>query len=250
MHDIKLTPKLRQVLAQRHILPKFDSGSNALDRIERLVFDDNLHVSDWTQHVVRDGKVMVIGSLGYMSYAHSPAHRFSTGAFCSLGANVRMMRANHPYERVSTHPISYGPVYAQMARDLGVKNPKINKHYNGMPAPTRVGHDVWIAADVILAGGLTIGTGAVIGSGAIVTKDVSPYAIVVGVPGKVIKYRFPPDLIQRLLETRWWEYSIDVLADFSFENPSEFCDLFEKKRQSLDKRATGFLNSEEILKNQ
>lgn len=62
-------------------------------------------------------------------------------------------------------------------------------------------------------GGLTIGDGAVIGAGAVVTKDVSPYAIVVGNPAKEIKKRFSEQIISELIDIKWWDFPIEVLAD-------------------------------------
>lgn len=70
---------------------------------------------------------------------------------------------------------------------------------------TTIGHDVWIAANAIIKQGITIGDGAVVGAGAFVNKDVPPYAIVVGTPAKILKYRFEEDVINKLNESRYWE---------------------------------------------
>jgi len=77
---------------------------------------------------------------------------------------------------------------------------------------TRVGHDVWIGDNSVIMSGLTIGTGAVIGAGAVVTKDVPPYAIVAGIPGRILRYRFDERTIDRLLASRWWEYGDAVVG--------------------------------------
>ena len=70
---------------------------------------------------------------------------------------------------------------------------------------TIIENDVWLGANVIVKQGVHIGNGAVIGAGAVVTKDIPDYAIAVGVPAKVIKYRFEEEKIQMLLESKWWE---------------------------------------------
>ena len=71
-----------------------------------------------------------------------------------------------------------------------------------------IGNDVWIGANVKIIGGRKIGTGAIIGANAVVTKDVPDYAIVAGVPAKIIRFRFPPQVIDALLESKWWEFNI------------------------------------------
>ncbi|MFB9224735.1 CatB-related O-acetyltransferase [Paracoccus cavernae] len=247
MHNVKINPAIRNLLESRHIFPKVGGETSSFDRIERIIFDEKLKVSDFTLHFVREGRLMILGSLGYMSYAHSPIHRFSTGAFCSIASDLKMMRANHPHERVSTHPLSFGPYYIGLARELGAKSTKIASRYNGMPGPAKIQNDVWIAADVTIAGDITIGTGAVIAGGAVVTKDVPPYAIVGGVPAKVIKYRFPPELIARLLATEWWNYPLEVLAEFSFDDPEAFCTAFERRKSEFKKKEPRWFVAKDIM---
>ena len=78
-------------------------------------------------------------------------------------------------------------------------------------ADTFIGHDVWIGTNAIILPWVTVGTGAVIGAGSVVTKDVSPYAIVGWVPAKVIKYRFEPDIIDKLIVSEWWNWDIEKI---------------------------------------
>lgn len=84
-----------------------------------------------------------------------------------------------------------------------------------------IGNDVWIGSRALIMGGVTIGNGAVVGAGAVVTKDVPPYAIVGGVPTKIIRYRFSPDVIERLLDLNWWNMSDDLLKEHIMLFPKE-----------------------------
>ena len=84
---------------------------------------------------------------------------------------------------------------------------------------TVIGNDVWIGESVVIIDGLKIGTGSIIAAGAVVTKDVEPYSIVGGVPAKLIRFRFEKDIVQKLLNSKWWELSetefIDNISTFN-----------------------------------
>ena len=75
------------------------------------------------------------------------------------------------------------------------------------------GNDVFIGAKVTILDGGTIGDGAVIGAGAVVSKDIPPYAVAVGCPIRIIRYRFPEEIRNKLLEIQWWNFSEDNLQD-------------------------------------
>lgn len=120
------------------------------------------------------------------------------GQFCSISDEVVIGGAEHPIEWVSTSPVF------QNVKHSGPKK-RFSKHdFEGI-ARTHIGNDVWIGRRAIVKAGVNIGDGAVVGSGAVVTKDVPPYAIVAGMPAKVIKYRFDEDTIAQLLKTKWWD---------------------------------------------
>ena len=141
------------------------------------------------------------------------------GKYCSISKNVRVQFLTHPSSFVSTNPIFY---LTEDNLPLGKGN--VSFEYkptlpNGYYA--EIGNDVWIGEDVIIKGGVRIGDGAIIGMGAVVTKDVPPYAIVGGVPARIIKYRFNNDIIQKLLKIQWWNWSPEIIK----ERKDDFSDI-------------------------
>lgn len=125
----------------------------------------------------------------------------SIGAFCSIAKNVHFTEGNHPLQCITTSQIIYNSEFGfcnnnVSIHDLETRNDK-----------SKIGNDVWIGRDVTILPSVNIGDGAVIGTGAVVNRDIPPYAIAVGVPAKVIKYRFTPDEIEKLLKIKWWNWS-------------------------------------------
>ena len=134
--------------------------------------------------------------IGYGSYGcfdfSSMRSNITIGNYCSFAPGFKIFRANHKMELFTTHPITYGAFGGEKITDLE------QKHLS-------IGNDVWIGANVIILPGCEkIGDGACIGAGSIVTKDVPPYAIVVGNPAKVLRYRFDQSTIERIQNTQWW----------------------------------------------
>lgn len=124
------------------------------------------------------------------------------GKFCSIARNVDIGGFNHDYKKVSTLPLFR---FNQM---ISGEKPQ-DFHYDYC----EIGNDVWIAAGATILHNVKIGDGAVIGAGAVVTKDVPPYAIVAGVPARIIKYRFSPEIISSLLKVQWWNWPYEILAE-------------------------------------
>ena len=137
------------------------------------------------------------------------------GRYCSIAANVQLMGDSHPMERLSTHPLTYHPVFEEIAReDYG--RDFLVEPYSVADAPVTIGNDVWIGEGVLIAQGVTIGDGAVVAARSVVTKDVAPYTIVGGVPARPIRKRFDTDLIDLLLEAKWWDFNfIDIPPHWS-----------------------------------
>ncbi len=119
------------------------------------------------------------------------------GAFCSIADHVIINPPAHPLHFAATSPIFYS------------KKNALGKCFNSIDFKefdqTIIGNDVWIGSHALIKGGITIGHGAVIGAYTIVTKDVEPYSVMVGNPGKVIRKRFDDAIIKKLLLSKWWD---------------------------------------------
>lgn len=127
------------------------------------------------------------------------------GKFCSISMNFKSGLGQHPTNRISTSPIFYSKKYA-LYESFASKDAHFEEY-----ADINIGHDVWIGADVMILDGVNIGNGAIIASKAVVTKDVPSYAIAAGIPAKVIKYRFSENVITKLNQIQWWDWSKDEL---------------------------------------
>lgn len=163
------------------------------------------------------------GELGFASYvgAHSVIEG-KIGRFCSIAENVSFMGQTHPVQGyVSTHPCFYsmkkqsGFTYA--TEQLFDEIPKLN----GSKYSIEVGNDVYIGYGATVIGPCRIGNGAVVAAGAVVTKDVPDYAIVGGVPAKVIRYRFTEKQMDFLNKLQWW----DKPQEWFQENASQFASI-------------------------
>lgn len=138
---------------------------------------------------------------GDYSYAGSGCHLnlCKIGKYCSIAQEVMIGLGIHPLHFKSTHPGFYAKSSSYYGFEPTIKDP--GPEYKEVI----VGNDVWIGTRAMILDGVTVGDGAVIAAGAVVTKDVPPYAIVGGVPAKVIKYRFPQEEIEKLLAEKWWD---------------------------------------------
>jgi len=93
---------------------------------------------------------------------------------------------------------------------------------------TYIANDVWVGANSVILKGVKIGNGAIIGASAVVTKDVPDYAIVVGNPARIVKYRYTPSEIEWLMKTQWWDFSRDNLQELVDKKAFTNFDLFKK----------------------
>ena len=127
------------------------------------------------------------------------------GSFCSIARNVSIGTGSHPLTALTTHSLVHRECYTKDG-PIGVA-PEHRVAFE-QTRPVTIGHDVWIGLNAVIMDGVTIGDGAVVGTNAVVTKDVPPYAIVVGLPAKVLRYRFDENTIARLQKSRWFDRDI------------------------------------------
>lgn len=138
--------------------------------------------------------------------------RIKTGRFCSIGSEIKIVSSAHPTEVfVSTHPAFYSHRYNSLSYVCKEKFSGILMCDDNFSVVA--GNDVWIGDRVLIKGGVRIGDGAVIGMGAVVTKDVPPYAVVGGVPARIIKMRFSENRISELLSQNIWEKPIEWIEE-------------------------------------
>lgn len=148
-----------------------------------------------------------VGDFSYLE-RHAEAIYATIGRFCSIAANTRINAIEHPMERVTTHKVSYRP--NEYFRYLGVDQAFRERR---RAKAVHVGHDVWIGHGAVILPGVTIGTGAVVGANAVVRRDVAPYAVVAGAPGRTVRMRFAPPVIERLLRLAWWDWPVERVRE-------------------------------------
>lgn len=140
----------------------------------------------------------VLGAYSYVQ-TQSAIYNAEIGSFCSIASGVTIGLAAHPTSMVSTSPVFYDneqPLPRFFTR---------NRQFTQNLPRTVIGSDVWIGQGAMIKAGIEIGVGAVIGAGSMVTKNIPPYVIAAGNPCRPIRQRFPENIAQGLLLSRWWE---------------------------------------------
>lgn len=132
-----------------------------------------------------------IGSYSFIGF-NSLISKSTIGRFCSIASNVNIGHGEHPLHHISTSGFFLDDSYEILTEKECI-----------------IENDVWIGVGSTIRRGVTIGTGAVVGANSFVNKDVPPYAIVVGSPAKIIRYRFEDTKIKKILDSRWWEMELE-----------------------------------------
>lgn len=150
----------------------------------------------------------------------------SIGPFCSIAPGVTIGLPSHPVDGISTSPIFFSNLQQCGInwRDDAVVDELL---------PVTIGADVWMGANALIKGGVKIGVGAVIGAGAVVTKDVPDFAIVGGVPARIIRYRFEHAVREKILASQWWDQPDLVLRKRidQWNDPELFIELLRQDIQ-------------------
>lgn len=154
------------------------------------------------------------------------------GRYGSIADGVVTGSHEHPTDWLTTSRTAYLPeLYGWNKLAAGPAAPSIQARTAFYPEScpiTTLGPDVWIGQGAFIKAGVTIGAGAIIGARATVVKDVPPYAIVVGTPGRVLRLRFPEATVERLLKVQWWQYSIYDLFDAPMNDIDRALDVIEE----------------------
>lgn len=151
-------------------------------------------------------KNVTIGDYSYCSAGTVLFNGTTVGRFCSIGYNVQIGCPEHPLHFFSTSPSVYRKSHAAKHVDWPEDD---------ILEPVTIGNDVWIGSNAVILHGVRIGNGAVVAAGAVVTKDVPDFAVVGGVPAKLIRRRFDPEIEGVIAESKWWEKDISWIESFA-----------------------------------
>lgn len=191
----------------------------------------DIHINNFFEgkNLIEANSIISNSNIGFASYigASCAFDKVRIGRYCAIGSNVKVISATHPTRQwVSIHPAFYSTRkqagFSYVNQNKFIEFKMVDEKYT-----TIIGNDVWIGDNVEILGGVKISDGAIVGSGAVVTKDIPPYAIVGGIPAKIIRYRFDENQIGRLLDLKWWNKEEKWIIDHK--------DLFVDINVFLDK---------------
>jgi len=147
---------------------------------------------------VRDSVIAEYSSIG----RNTKITHTNMGKFCAISWDCTINAISHPIKNLSIHAFPYVPHAGDFVKERVQKISVVE-----------IGNDVWVGANSVITSGIKIGNGAVVAAGAVVVKDVPSYAVVAGVPAKIIKYRFSKDMILKLENLEWWNWDREWIKE-------------------------------------
>jgi len=189
----------KMTISENKIYPR--TGDNQIVYLKNVITNPNIQVGDYTIYndFVHDPREFEKNNVLY----HYPVNndKLKIGKFCSIACGTKFMftSGNHTLNSLSTYTF---PIFFE---EWELDKSNIRSAWDNK-GDINIGNDVWIGYEAVIMSGVTIGDGAIIGTRAVVTKDVPPYTIVGGIPAKPIKKRFSEDVINRLLQIKWWNW--------------------------------------------
>lgn len=199
---------------------------------------DCFRSTDWHDDLLHKGCPIGRGTYGFDTFMQADRLLVRRiGRYCSINESARC-HGNHPTQFVttSTFPFDKGhyPPPPSSSDAACVFNGKcfessVEEERRTQYQSIEIGNDIWIGANAIILPHVKIGDGAIVGAGAVVTHDVPPYAIVGGIPAKIIRYRFSPEIIESLLRIQWWDWPVSRIYENQelFTQPELFCKAFD-----------------------
>ena len=169
---------------------RIDVKASALKNIIR----DNARIAAYA-----DVRYSTIGEFSSIGSSSRITH-CTVGRFSSISWDCTINAVSHPYISLTNHAFPYVPYIGGFVTTRSQDN-----------IYSIIENDVWVGANSVILPGVTVHHGAIVGAGSVVTKDVPPYAIVIGSPAKVIKYRFSQEIIDELLKLQWWSLSSEAI---------------------------------------
>lgn len=199
----------------------------------KVRFEPPAQLNNASMHVYRNI------SIGRYSFLRSGRFRYldTIGRYTSIGPEVTIGEGEHPVTWLTSSPAVHDANRYRYYPPEADSGPRTIKRTAANIDPrtmenANIGNDVWIGANVLIRRGVTIGDGAIVAAGAFVNKDVAPYTIVGGLPAKVIGKRFSDEIIERLLELKWWEFDVSDLSGVAFDDIERAIDQITERERA------------------
>ncbi|AMR81406.1 CatB-related O-acetyltransferase [Cupriavidus nantongensis] len=239
IESLAIKLKIHHIVCQRNAFASVQLGFGK--RSKPIILEPHLELRAGLIDADEVGAFTYLGGDG-----SSFRHVARIGRFCSIAGGIQTGQMEHPTDMLSMHSMLYGnwskvwegspevaAYYSENQALVAKAMSAAGASIASRSTKIEIGNDVWIGYGALIRRGVKIGDGAVIGSRAVVTKDVPPYAVVGGTPAKVLKYRFPPDVVERLMALRWWDYGLRGLNGIDITDLPGCIDRIEANLQGM-----------------